>query len=65
MRADEWIPSTPKHLLLFAAFGWEPPVMLTCRPVQGPAGGKKLSKRDGAKSVQEYLDEGYLPESSA
>lgn len=62
LRADEWIPSTPKHLLLFAAFGWEAPVYGHLPAVQGPNGGKKLSKRDGAKSVQEYLAEGYLPE---
>ncbi len=62
LRADEWLPSTPKHLLLFAAFGWEPPVYAHLPAVLGPSGGKKLSKRDGAQSVQEYLDEGYLPE---
>jgi glutamyl-tRNA synthetase len=62
LRADEWLPSTPKHLLLFQAFGWEPPVYAHLPAVQGPTGGKKLSKRDGAQSVQEYLDEGYLPE---
>jgi glutamyl-tRNA synthetase len=62
MRADEWIPSTPKHLLLFAAFGWEPPIYAHLPAILGPSGGKKLSKRDGAKSLNEYLDEGYLPE---
>ncbi len=62
LRADEWIPSTPKHLLLFAAFDWQPPVYAHLPAVQGPTGGKKLSKRDGAQSVQEYLNEGYLPE---
>ena len=62
LRADEWIPSTPKHLLLFAAFDWKPPIYAHLPPVQGPDGKKKLSKRDGAQSVQEYIDEGYLPE---
>ena len=62
MRADEWLPSTPKHLLLFAAFGWDAPIYVHLPPVQGPDGRKKLSKRDGAQSVQEYLDAGYLPE---
>ncbi len=62
LRADEWVPSTPKHLLLFAAFGWEPPIYGHLPAVQGPDGKKKLSKRDGAQSVQEYIDEGYLPE---
>jgi glutamyl-tRNA synthetase len=62
LRADEWLPSTPKHLLLFAAFGWNPPTYAHLPAVLGPSGNKKLSKRDGAQSVQEYLDEGYLPE---
>lgn len=62
MRADEWIPSTPKHLLLFDAFGWQAPVYAHLPAVQGPTGGKKLSKRDGAQSVEEYIAEGYLPE---
>jgi glutamyl-tRNA synthetase len=62
LRADEWIPSTPKHLLLFQAFGWDAPIYAHLPAVQGPTGGKKLSKRDGAQSVQEYITEGYLPE---
>lgn len=62
LRADEWIPSTPKHLLLYAAFTWEPPVFAHLPAVQGPTGGKKLSKRDGAKNVAEYIADGYLPE---
>ena len=62
LRADEWLPSTPKHLLLYAAFDWEPPVFAHLPAVQSPSGGKKLSKREGARSVQDYIDEGYLPE---
>lgn len=62
LRADEWIPSTPKHLLLYAAFGWEPPMFAHLPAVQGPTGGKKLSKRDGAKSAEEFIADGYLPE---
>jgi len=62
LRADEWIPSTPKHILLYRAFSWEPPIFAHLPAVQGPTGGKKLSKRDGAQSVHEYLNEGYLPE---
>lgn len=62
LRADEWLPSTPKHLLLFAAFGWDPPIYAHLPAVLGPSGTKKLSKRDGAQSVEEYLAEGYLPE---
>jgi glutamyl-tRNA synthetase len=62
LRADEWLPSTPKHLLMFAAFGWDAPTYAHLPPVQGPDGKKKLSKRDGAQSVGEYIEEGYLPE---
>jgi len=60
-RGDEWISSTPKHLLLYQSFGWEPPKFVHLPPILGE-GHKKLSKRDGAKSVIEYIDEGYLPE---
>ncbi len=60
-RGDEWISSTPKHLLLYQAFGWEPPKFVHLPPILGAA-HKKLSKREGAKSVIEYIDEGYLPE---
>ncbi len=62
LRADEWLPSTPKHLLLFSAFGWDCPIYAHLPPVQGPDGKKKLSKRDGAQSVGEYIAAGYLPE---
>lgn len=61
IRAAEWIPSTPKHLLLYEAFGWEPPVFAHLPQVLG-ADKAKLSKRHGAKSVLEYRDAGYLPE---
>jgi glutamyl-tRNA synthetase len=61
LRGDEWIPSTPKHLLLFAAFGWEPPLFVHLPQVLGPD-KTKLSKRHGAKPALEYRNEGYLPE---
>ncbi len=60
-RGDEWIPSTPKHLLLYEAFGWEPPIFVHLPAILGPD-HKKLSKRQGAKSVIEFIQEGYLPE---
>ncbi len=62
LRADEWIPSTPKHILLYGAFGWEPPVFAHLPAVTAPGGGKKLSKRHGAKTALELREEGYLPE---
>ena len=63
IRADEWLASTPKHLWLWEAFGWETPVYAHVPPVLGPDGNKKLSKRDGAKDVSDYITEGYTPES--
>ncbi len=62
LRADEWLASTPKHLLLYQAFSWEPPIFAHLPAVLGSGGGKKLSKREGARSLIEYRDEGYLPE---
>jgi glutamyl-tRNA synthetase len=61
IRAAEWIPSTPKHILLYEAFGWEPPTFAHLPTVLGPDKAK-LSKRHGAKNVLEYRDAGYLPE---
>jgi glutamyl-tRNA synthetase len=60
IRAEEWIPSTPKHLALFAAFGWEPPRFAHVPVVLGDD-KLKLSKRRGARNVLEYRDLGYLP----
>lgn len=61
IRGDEWISSTPKHILLYEAFTWQHPQFVHLPPILG-ADHKKLSKRDGAKSIMEYIDEGYLPE---
>lgn len=61
LRGDEWIASTPKHVLLYNAFGWEPPVFAHL-PVILAEGGGKLSKRKGAASVMDYKKEGFLPE---
>lgn len=61
MRAQEWIPSGPLHILLYAAFGWEPPQYCHLPMVMGKD-GQKLSKRHGATSVIEFRKQGYLPE---
>ena len=61
LRGDEWISSTPLHLLLYKAFGWETPEFGHLPLILGPD-GSKLSKRHGAKPVTEYIKEGYLPE---
>lgn len=62
MRGEDWIPSSPIHVLLYEYFGWEPPAWIHLPNVLGPSGGKKLSKRDGDVSITDYLDKGYLPE---
>lgn len=61
IRADEWISSTPKHILLYRAFGWEPPLFAHLPIILGPD-RTKLSKRHGAVSVLDLIDQGYLPE---
>jgi glutamyl-tRNA synthetase len=61
LRADEWLPTAPLHLLLFEALGWEPPVFAHLPPVLG-ADGKKLSKRHGATFLGSFREAGYLPE---
>jgi len=61
IRGDGWLPSAPKHLLLFRAFGWDPPAFAHVPLVYGPD-KKPLAKRHGAKDVLEYRDAGYLPE---
>ena len=60
IRAEEWIPSTPKHLALYDAFGWKPPRFAHVPVVLGED-RLKLSKRRGARSVLEYRSLGYLP----
>ena len=61
IRGDEWMTSTPKHILLYESFGWEPPVFLHMPLLLGPD-GKKLSKRKNPTSIFYYRDTGYLPE---
>ncbi len=60
-RAEEWIPSFPKNMLLYKAFGWEPPKFVHF-PVILNKGGGKLSKRHGDVMVEDYREQGYLPE---
>jgi glutamyl-tRNA synthetase len=62
MRGQEFISSTPKFLALYEALDIKPPLFATLPPIMGPDGKKKLSKRDGAKDILEYKEEGYLPE---
>ena len=64
IRGDGWLPSAPKHLLLFQAFNWLPPAFAHLPLVLGPD-KKPLAKRHGAKDVLEYREAGYLPEAIA
>lgn len=61
LRAQEWIPSGPVHVMLYEAFGWEPPKYAHLPMVIGKD-GKKLSKRHGATSVIQFREGGYIPE---
>jgi len=61
IRGEEWLPSTPKHIFLYKAFGWEQPEFAHI-PLLLNADKTKLSKRQGDVSVNEYIDKGYLRE---
>jgi glutamyl-tRNA synthetase len=62
IRGEEWISSTPKHVLLYEAFGWQPPVFAHIPVFLNPDGKGKMSKRKGDVSAQSFLDKGYLPQ---
>jgi len=61
LRAQEWLSSGALHVLLYRAFGWEPPAFCHLPIVTGKD-GQKLSKRHGATSAREFRRQGYLPE---
>ncbi len=61
LRGDEWISSTPRHAVLYQAFGWTPPKFAHLPLILASDGGK-LSKRHGATSVLEFRNSGYLPD---
>lgn len=61
IRGEEWLSSTPKHILLYEAFGWTPPSFAHL-PLLLSVERKKLSKRDGDVSVEDYINKGYLKE---
>ena len=60
MRAQEWLPSGPLHILLYQAFEWEPPTYCHLPMVMGKD-GQKLSKRHGSTSLRDFIAKGYLP----
>ena len=61
IRGEEWLPSTIKHVLLYQFFGWKPPKFVHL-PLLLNSDKSKLSKRQGDVAVEDYLDQGYLPE---
>lgn len=61
-RGEEWIPSTPKQILLYQFFGWKIPVFAHLTVLMDPSGQGKMSKRKGTVSARSFLDDGYLPQ---
>lgn len=61
VRAEEWLSSLPKHVQLYRAFGWEPPVFCHL-PLLRNADRSKISKRKNPVSLNHYRRAGYLPE---
>ena len=66
IRGEEWLPSVPKHLLMYRALGWTPPRLAHLPLIMSPTGGK-LSKRSADRlgipvSVAQYVEAGYEPE---
>jgi glutamyl-tRNA synthetase len=61
LRAEEWLSSTPRHVMLYNAVGFEPPIFAHLPMILGPD-RSKLSKRHGATALTDYRDQGYLPE---
>jgi glutamyl-tRNA synthetase len=76
IRGEEWLPSLPLHILLFRAYGWDPPLFAHLPLLLKPDGKGKLSKRDGDKmgfpvfplywpygeTAKGYREDGYYPE---
>ena len=60
IRAEEWISSTPKHVLLYQAFGWDAPEFVHM-PLLRNADKSKISKRKNPVSINYYRDAGILP----
>jgi len=61
IRGEEWLSSTPKHIILYDYFGWEKPVFAHLPLLLNPD-KSKLSKRQGDVAVEDYREKGYLKE---
>ena len=62
IRSQEWLPSLARHWTMFEDYWKKVPKFLHLPFVLGETGNKKMSKRDGNVNMQDYLDQGYLPE---
>ncbi len=62
IRGQEFVSSTPNYLNIYEALGEERPIYVTVPHILNEQGNKKLGKRDGARDVLSYIDDGYLPE---
>jgi glutamyl-tRNA synthetase len=62
IRGQEYISSQPNYLNLYEALGVDFPIFATMPHIMAESGNKKLGKRDGAKDVLEYINDGFLPE---
>lgn len=61
VRGEEWIPSAPKHILLYKAFNWEEPIFIHLPLLRSPD-RSKISKRDGHTNLDWYREQGFLPQ---
>lgn len=62
LRSQEWLPSMARHVTMFRDYWGYTPKYLHLPFVMGETGNKKLSKRDGSADMQDYLNQGFLPE---
>lgn len=61
IRGEEWLPSTPKHIILYQMFGWEMPKFVHLPLLLNPD-RSKLSKRQGDVAAEDFIKKGYLPQ---
>ena len=59
IRGEEWLPSTPKHVILYNSFNWNVPKFVHL-PLLLNSNRSKLSKREGDVSVEDFRNQGYL-----
>lgn len=62
LRGNDWLPSTPKHIILYNSFGWKIPIYAHLPNLKEKGENRKLSKRFGSVFASDFLAEGYLPE---